>query len=262
MSVLWCPECREETTLTDRGVCPFCDAPLTRRRRGGRKPGFGLLTDEHLRALHVAHLQGRSINQLADQVYRRVGYASRSSCATAISAGWKRLDLQARDRIDAVRLACTRHGLAPKHGSRAGYGRYTRRVLHGVDDQPRCAAMVRGAQCQRPAKRGIAWCASHDPATDGERRERLARMRARSSKQSQRLLPVEPLTVWVRGLHDELGTWGAVAEKLGVHRSAAHRLGRGVGTAAGGTMVGERYVERVAGRAGVPVDAIYEAVEA
>lgn len=258
MTADWCPDCREATSLTERGVCPFCDAPLVHKKRGGRKPGFGKLTEAHLRALHVAHTQkGVSINQLAAQVYERAGFASKGSCATSISNGWKRMELPARDRIEQVRLTCTTHGMAPKHGARPGYGAYQRRVLRGKADQPRCAAMVRGEQCQRPAKTGIEWCASHDPATAADRAERLAKMRSRSSLQTQRLLQVAPLQAWVNRLHDDLGSWKAVGALLGIDQSSARRLGRGEGTARGGALVGELYVRRLAERAGVRAESIY-----
>ncbi len=85
----WCPKCREETGLTTRGICEWCDTPLSYKT--GRKPGSGSkMTDEQLRALHVAHVEhDRSINELAKATYVKLGYASHGSCATSISKGWQ-----------------------------------------------------------------------------------------------------------------------------------------------------------------------------
>lgn len=255
----WCPSCQERTALVDAGTCPWCDAALrTRRRRGGRRPGFGRLSDAALRALHRAHVeQHLSINELAKRVYERVGYASHGTAATQISAGWKRLGLKARDRIEATRLASTRHGLAPKHGPRPGYGIY-RRVIQGQDYQPLCAGRTpSGARCTRPAMYGSEHCPAHDPARQDSIADHLAEMRLRSRRHTQPLLPVEPFTAWLRQLHAELGTWAAVASRLGVSTAAAHRYGRGRGSTVDGLSVGGDLVRRWAAEAGTTLEDIY-----
>ena len=115
----YCPTCRERTGLTARGVCEWCDTPLTAKRGGGRSPGAGCkLTDTQLRALHAAHMRGQSINELAKSIYVQVGYSSRSSCASSISNAWQRLGLQARDRIEMTVLKSFKHGRAGRQQQR------------------------------------------------------------------------------------------------------------------------------------------------
>lgn len=167
----WCPTCREETGLTDRGICQWCDTPL--RHKTGRRPGSGSkLTDEQLRALHVAHVAGRSINELAKHVYAKAGYASHGSCATAISKQWKRLGLPARDRIEMTVLKSTKHGRAGRAQAKEygpDYAAYRR-------EQKRQAGETHGRRCQgvrewpprkgQPCNRSALWdsdyCYNHD----------------------------------------------------------------------------------------------------
>lgn len=140
------------------------------RRRGGRKPGDGRrVTDAQLRALHRAYQeQELSVRQLAEQVWERLGYTSARSCAESLHKGFRQLELPLRDRIDAVRLRCTEHGMARKHGSRAGYGTYRRRVLRGQEDRPLCKATRqnppgKGRPCRHRAMHGSDYCLQHDP---------------------------------------------------------------------------------------------------
>lgn len=133
MSQAWCPTCEEWTSLSDRGVCAWCDGPLIiKAKRGGWKrpdiAGRRKYTDPQLRVLYQVYIErGVSINALAKRTHAKVAYKSHHSAAVAISEGWRRLGLPARDRIAAVKLACTTHGMAPKHGPRPGYGTYKRR---------------------------------------------------------------------------------------------------------------------------------------
>ena len=65
-----------------------------------------------------------SVNQLAERVYERAGFKTANSCGASIYKGWAALLLPCRDRIEAVRLVCVKHGLAPREA------RVTRRVRH------------------------------------------------------------------------------------------------------------------------------------
>lgn len=184
----YCPTCRERTGLTERGVCEWCDTPLTAKRGGGRPPGAGCrFTDEQLRALHVAHLRGQSINELAKQVFEQVGYSSQSSCASCISSAWKRLGLEARDRIEMTVLKSWKHGRAGRQQQREhgpDYVKYRReqKRKNGEVHGRRCEALRqqyprKGQPCSRSALSDSEFCYSHDPRVKAERDAHLERMR-------------------------------------------------------------------------------------
>ena len=185
----YCPACRERTGLTERGVCAWCDTPLTAKRGGGRPPGAGCrFTDEQLRALHVAHLRGQSINELAKQVFEQVGYASYGSCATSISAAWKRLGLDARDRIEMTVLKSTKHGRAGRAQQREhgpDYARYRReqKRKNGETHGRRCDALRKhaprkGQPCSGSALNDSDFCYQHDPRFEADRNAHMMRMRS------------------------------------------------------------------------------------
>ena len=185
----YCPTCRERTGLTARGVCEWCDTPLTVKRGGGRAPGAGCkLTDTQLGALHSAHMQGQSINELAKRIYAQVGYSSRSSCASSISNAWKRLGLEARDRIEMTVLKSYKHGRGGRQQQRDGgpeyakYRRETRRKSGEVHGR-RCDAFRKqyprkGQPCSSSALGDSEFCYQHDPRFEQERNAHLERMRA------------------------------------------------------------------------------------
>ncbi|MCL4836434.1 MAG: hypothetical protein KJ058_00525 [Thermoanaerobaculia bacterium] len=165
-------------------------------RRGRPKGKHRRVTDLQLRALHRAYTeQGLSCRQLGELVYQKLGYKNARSCGNVLGIYFREAGLPLRDRIEAVVAASTRHGLAPKHGPRPGYGTYRRRVLHGQPDQPPCAAHVRGRPCQHRAMHGSSYCHSHDPALQASRNEHLARARAR-----------RPLVPWA-DVHARLAAW-------------------------------------------------------
>jgi hypothetical protein len=182
---LWCASCKSEVSATDaEGRCLWCGEPATPRRRGGwRRPDRqGLFSAEQLRLLHRLHRErGVSIRELGRQSFEQAGYKTAKSAASAISAGWKRLGLIARGRIEQTQRSCTIHGLARRTGSKAAYKRLLRE-RKGL--RPRCKATKRGAPgrgrpCSRPAMHGSEYCVSHDPDRAGRREAQLARMRAR-----------------------------------------------------------------------------------
>jgi hypothetical protein len=185
----YCRTCKERTGLTARGVCEWCDTPLTVKRGGGRAPGAGCkLTDTQLRALHAAHMRGQSINELAKSIYKQVGYSSQSSCASSISNAWQRLGLQARDRIEMTVLKSYKHGRGGRQQQRDGgpeyakYRRETRRKSGQVHGR-RCDALRtqyprKGQPCSLSALNDSDFCYQHDPRFEAERNAHLERMRA------------------------------------------------------------------------------------
>lgn len=263
MTDRWCPSCEEWTSLTDRAVCAWCDTPLERRRRGGwKRPDLrgSKYSDAQLRALHLVYdRDGVSINQLAKRTYGKVGYKSHHSAAVAISAAWKRMGLPARGRIDAVKLACTTHGLAPKHGPRPGYGTYKRRQHR--PDQPRCAALKtqpprKGTRCTRPAMVGAEFCFAHDPQRTLELQANVARMRKRRPRVE--MLPMGPFAAWVVDLAAREGSLRRAAERYGWPVTAAYRYAKGQDTQGNPkATIARRTVEAWCDAAGATVDAIY-----
>lgn len=88
-------------------------------RRGGGCPAgkYGRLSDDELRELHHRHVEaGISQKALGREIAAR--YASPESAAVAISNGWARLGLTARNRPQGLARceAVTKHG--PRQGQR------------------------------------------------------------------------------------------------------------------------------------------------
>ena len=84
----YCRTCREETSLHEKGICPWCDTPLT--EKSGKRGGF---TDEQLRVLRALHDRGYGVTQIAEANYKAWGYASAASCQQVIYVGWRRLGI-------------------------------------------------------------------------------------------------------------------------------------------------------------------------
>lgn len=108
-------------------------------------------------------------------------------------------------RIDAVKLASTKHRLASKHGSRAGYGTYRRRVLHGQEDRPLCKGVKqqppgRGRPCEHRAMHGSDYCFQHDPDSADRVRATVTAARARLDRPT--MLPWADIEPHVRALVD------------------------------------------------------------
>lgn len=263
----WCPKCEEYTALVDSGVCAWCDTPLAHKKRGGwRRTGPPpKLTDQQLRAIYRVYVErGESINALAKRIHEKVGHKSHHSTAVAIGEGWKRLGLEARDRIEQVKLTCTVHGMAPKHGPRPGYGTYKRRVLHEQEDRPTCIAVKqqaprKGKPCEHRALMDSEYCWAHDPRHELERQAITARMRRRRPEVA--MLPMGPFAAWLRALRDEHGSMREVARLLDAPYTALCSYAKGNGTnKRPKPLVSVATVRRYAERAGTTVEAIYGAM--
>ena len=85
----YCRSCREETSLHEKGICPWCDTPLTERAN------VGALSDKHLHILRDLRERGFTMKQIAEGNYEAWGYSSVNTCCNAISLGWKRLGINA-----------------------------------------------------------------------------------------------------------------------------------------------------------------------
>lgn len=177
----YCPACSEESAIDREGRCLWCGGRTRRKIRNGGKPAgvYGKLTDDHLRALHVAHMQGTSMRELGRRVYERMGYASAKSATGAMQKGWQRLNLPTRDRLDAIRLSNVERATpgSPGTADRSTYKKWLRRKAgaqrpcRGV----RLSHPRKGEPCQRWAMHGSDYCLQHDP---DRRAEVVARVEA------------------------------------------------------------------------------------
>jgi hypothetical protein len=165
-----CAICRSKAPREIRAREPM-DVP--RRRRGGRpKWKYSRISKPQLEVLHRVYVDEQlSVRQVAERVWERLGYKSTQSCAESLDRLFRENGYQLRDRIEATRLASTKHGLAPKHGPRPGYGPYRRRVLAGKEDRP-CKGVKRqsprkGQPCGRHALEGSDFCVSHTAPAAG-----------------------------------------------------------------------------------------------
>lgn len=183
------------------------------------------LTFHQVRVCHHLYQQGLSIRQVAEQVWKRAGYKSAASCATAIDGQFRRYGLPRRDRIEAVRLRCTKHGLAPKHGPRPGYMAHKRRVLHGQPDQPLCTAVtVKGTPCRHRAMFGETVCATHHPDHQGKV-EAALRMAWATPKPRGGDHPMAKLTEpQVRAILTGADPVRVLADRFGVSRDLIYRI--------------------------------------
>jgi len=263
----WCDHCREEVPVNSvTGNCLWCDAPARVRKRrkvAKAKPGDGRLsriTEERARVLHRLHVEkDLSINEMADRVWEQLGYASKSSCASAIHLAFKRHGLKAQDRIEMTRKKSTKHGLAPKHGPRPGYGTYKRKVIHGIEDRPRCVGTTfQGGRCDRPALLDSEFCDSHDPRFADRRAAHLAVVRD-SRWEGDSLVAVAPLTAWLKAKHCELGSWREVGRLVDRSVSLVHCYGRGLSPTSKKPLdvIHRSTVEGILESAGVAFDEVY-----
>lgn len=84
----YCRNCREETSLHESGICPWCDTPLT-----AKTGTTAALSDDQLRILRQLKERGYTVKDIAESNWQAWGYANVYSCRRSISSGWKRLDL-------------------------------------------------------------------------------------------------------------------------------------------------------------------------
>jgi hypothetical protein len=212
-----------------RGLRP---AP-PRRRRGARRR----LSDEQVAAAYRRYREeGISAHVLASELYKEAGYKSAAGCEAALGRAFHEAGYEVRDRIEATRLASTRHGLAPKHGPRPGYGAYKRRVLRGKADRPACKGTKatgpgRGEPCGDRAAAGSDFCFSHDPARQAERRAHLDAIHAANRRRvAAAALPMGPFAAFVAGLVAAEGGQQGAASRLGLSVSSISVYARGLGS--------------------------------
>lgn len=217
--------------MVERHACGVCSkrvphdhpALAKRRRRGGGRPkGSSRISEAQLRALYALHRDQRvPLNEIARRYWQKLGYPSHRACSASLFSMMKRRGMKLHDRIEMVKVASTRHGLAPKHGPRPGYGPYKRKVLGGREDRPQCVATKqqapgKGRRCNARAQGGSSYCYGHDPARKADRDRHLEAMRARQ--------PKPELVPWLE-VRAELWPW------LARHEYPASRLAEATGVA-------------------------------
>jgi hypothetical protein len=92
----------------------------------------------------------------------------------------------------------------------------------GIKTQP----PGKGEPCSRSAMDGGEYCASHDPELAAEREAHLVQVRLRQPQKPQ--VALAPFARWLCERRRELGSWAAVAERLGRSTSLIHCYARGL----------------------------------
>ena len=170
----WCSTCREFTVIDAGRPCVWCGTILVEKRGGWKRPDLvGRINEQAARAIHAKYITGVPARVLGRELYQVLGYKTPATCENAIGVAFRRYGLPVRDRIEATRLASTKHGLSPRDWRE----RYRRRReaglgIHMEPLQPPCKAIRssyprKGEPCRKPAVKGSDYCVSHDP----ERRE-------------------------------------------------------------------------------------------
>lgn len=181
----YCGMCREDVTPID-GVCPWCDAPVgVRPAHSKARVGQNrLMTDAQLRAAYeIYRREGLSLRALAERIFERYGYANADSCSKALGEGFKHMSLEARDRIEATRAACTVHGRAPRRREDEPAEVTEMRLQHRRElrrgGRPRCPYVsTKGTQCRNLLSPEQKFCSRHDEAGRERNRARLEAARA------------------------------------------------------------------------------------
>lgn len=234
--IAYCPTCREQAIMNDRGVCSWCgtqtsiDTTDHSKPRRGKPRGSAWLTEKQIREAHAAHVAGESLNSIGKRLLPTTRYRSLYGVVNALSTEWKRRGWFVRDRIDAVRKTCTIHGRAPRdHRLRdPEYKRELRRKQGLLLDRPYCSATtIHGKPCRSRARRDSPLCHSH--ANPARARADLARGRARFQASHPRTWIEKG--VEAQRLHDAGASWQLVADQLGYSSRAsactmAHRATR------------------------------------
>lgn len=238
----YCPKCKEQVTVGEDGVCPWCETTTRQKRpREGRK-GYLLrkdsrLTEEQVRAAHRIHIREfRSLRSIGGDWYEELGFKNKESCAMALSNAMQRLGLERRNQADATADANRRRRDpdAPERGTTptptAEYRRYHKRKKGRLR---RCRGIRKwaprqGERCGNYAQSGQDYCWAHDPANADYIETHLALSRARRPKVV--MLPFAPFGCWVRRLHRRHGTLRDVAGILGCSVASVANFEREVST--------------------------------
>lgn len=189
---VYCPHCRDHTTVADDGRCLFCDQTVLsgstlNTKRG---PAARNITPRVLRDAYELYLDGLSLRRVAAAIWPRTTYANERTLAVQLSEQWRQLGWPLRDRVAATIGAHYIHGRARRASRDAAY-HHDIRVASGEIQDLQCAAIKtrygkgRGEQCQSHALKGGTYCHAHEPARRDQRNAQLADMRTRSPRRAR-----------------------------------------------------------------------------
>jgi len=92
----------------------FCDTRTVTKRGGWKRPDMqarSLISPGQARAIHAAHLAGRSLRDLSEGTWQALGYASAKSCLEGIRSAFAREGLKGRSRANGTRLSNTQRSM-------------------------------------------------------------------------------------------------------------------------------------------------------
>jgi hypothetical protein len=183
---------------------------------GGTKPGEQRLTGPIVDRLYELYKGGLSVPELAAAHAEGFGYVDVVRFRSVLEYGWKVCGYSLRSGREAELL------------SRSKKPRQCKGILSASNMRHRKSRV--GERCEQRPERNSDYCFAHDPAREGERAERLAKLhagRASAEIEWETLLPyLEPLLVTKP---DRLGRHlekpgGALARNTGVPTGTCSRL--------------------------------------
>lgn len=196
----YCSKCAQVSLLTRGGLCAWCDHPVAPRAaktppatrpKAGANANRGvpvLMGDDVLEHARDLYATGKSLRAVARELLSTTGYSSEKSFVMALSAQFRHRGWPLRGRIEQVVMAQTVHGLARRGNVDPGY-RAAQRRKRGEVRGVMCSGVRthyprKGEPCQRPARAGSHYCASHDPALAAARDANLREARSRIGAQA------------------------------------------------------------------------------
>jgi len=127
---VWCPTCEQDSLPMRNGTCGFCDTPLVRRRGGWKRPDAvarSRISRNQARAIHSAHIQGRSLRDIARSTWQTLGYSSDKSCLEGIRTALQRERLAIRPQGEATSRANSERSMRLPGESKNDFKRRRRR---------------------------------------------------------------------------------------------------------------------------------------
>jgi hypothetical protein len=170
----YCATCREESAITWERECLWCGNPIQGKGKKRGKPvgKYARLTEAQIRELYRYHQQGASIRELGRKVRKHIEFASDQSAAMAISSGFKRYSLEARDR-SAATARVNRLRKAPDSPGTADRSEYKKWLRKKHGGMRMCSGVKltypqKGRPCRLFAQEGSDFCRQHDPQRRAE----------------------------------------------------------------------------------------------
>jgi len=177
----FCFGCADQTIITPRGQCSWCDeqimqVPQHKSRRGtGHQSYIG--NEAFYEACYARYIEVRSLRSVARDVWEDAGYTSLKSCHNTL---WEAFRVRGW-MLYTRSYTRTKHGLARREHANAEW-RHAQRVQRGEIRGVACQATRtqyprKGQPCGRPALDGESYCHAHHPKYRAWRVEHLARIR-------------------------------------------------------------------------------------